>query len=678
MSLATDATRAQQRDAAVEWCRELNRLDPLSGRFAAGLIRALAERGDRAEGLAFARTHETLIRSELDADPDPEVRRLVAELKTLASPGAASQGIGATEARPPARGNEELAPSTLALAPYPAVGSRTTRGWRLPVAAAGAVALIAFLAFPGGPFRESLSRGGGPSGSVAASTSSPTAARLYEEGLRAIDRDDVKSAGQLMRAALEDDSTFAMAAYHQARLATRAGDVTPDGRPATAARRTALSLARRAPDRDRLLITADLLTDDLAPAAVAVAESLATIYPEDARAMAVVGRVLTTSGDWNGAATAYQRAIALDSVAERVGSTTCAVCRHLTALGEVYLWWDSLDAAERTANRNLRRRPETFSPLHQLAIIAARRGDSASTYHWFRRMVAAGVSDRAWKIYLDVHLEDYDTFASAIPQLLSSSSPHDWGNGAWLQLIALRNQGRLRDAMQFHRTGHLPGLPALTVQRTPDGHNAAILPFERGEPRVAARAFRVAVPVGPDWAPGHVARGMAWQGTLTGMALAAASDTAAVRAMADSVERWGSGSLYGRDRRAHHYLRGILHSAVGRHEDAIADFDSAIHSPSLGFTRVNYEMARSFLALGRAPEAVHVLQAALRGEIDASNLYVTRTELHELLARAFDLAGRPDSAAVHYRAVVRAWRSADPQFHARRNAAAAWLARSTR
>jgi hypothetical protein len=38
----------------------------------------------------------------------------------------------------------------------------------------------------------------------------------------------------------------------------------------------------------------------------------------------------------------------------------------------------------------------------------------------------------------------------------------------------------------------------------------------------------------------------------------------------------------------------------------------------------------------------------------------------------------PDSTAVHYRAVVQAWRRADPMFHQRRDRAAAWLAQNER
>jgi thioredoxin-like negative regulator of GroEL len=88
---------------------------------------------------------------------------------------------------------------------------------------------------------------------------------------------------------------------------------------------------------------------------------------------------------------------------------------------------------------------------------------------------------------------------------------------------------------------------------------------------------------------------------------------------------------------------------------------------------VNYELARALLRVGRPTEAVATLQSSLRGEVDASNLYITRTDLHELLADAFYAAGQTDSAAAHYRAVATAWRRADPMYHARRARALARL-----
>jgi hypothetical protein len=71
------------------------------------------------------------------------------------------------------------------------------------------------------------------------------------------------------------------------------------------------------------------------------------------------------------------------------------------------------------------------------------------------------------------------------------------------------------------------------------------------------------------------------------------------------------------------------------------------------------------LRLERPGEAVTVLQPAVRGAIEGSNLYTTNTDLRELLAHAWDAAGGRDSALVHYRAVLHAWQRADPILHDR-------------
>jgi len=122
----------------------------------------------------------------------------------------------------------------------------------------------------------------------------------------------------------------------------------------------------------------------------------------------------------------------------------------------------------------------------------------------------------------------------------------------------------------------------------------------------------------------------------------------------------------------------MLHQAAGRHADAAREFQAAIHSPTMGFTRVNYELARCLIRVGRPQEAIAALQSALRGDLDAGALYVTHTELHELLAQAFDSARMTDSAATHYRALTKAWQRADREFWPRRDAAQSWLARQDR
>jgi predicted Zn-dependent protease len=109
----------------------------------------------------------------------------------------------------------------------------------------------------------------------------------------------------------------------------------------------------------------------------------------------------------------------------------------------------------------------------------------------------------------------------------------------------------------------------------------------------------------------------------------------------------------------------LLWRARGDEGKAAIEFRAAISSPNFGFTRINYELGQSLLSLGRPMEAVAILQPALRGALDASNLYVTRTALHELLARAWDAGGNRDSARVHWAQVDRAWAGADPAFRSR-------------
>ena len=809
LSLANEASQAGEHDAAVEWWRALTLRDPLSGRFALGYVKALAARGDRADALTFVRQHTAVVRRELEADPDPEIKRLEGELRSMPSRNAERRTPVSVEAAA-----EDVERTVVAepeeSTPVPeAVGGRMSRRSRArrSVVAVGAAAVLMLTAtaalarqrgwfvrdtrsvmaigliredglpdsqrvggvltdmlatnlarveglavlansrvlemmqatqgrdssaayadaarragasellegrvttLPRGSLelemrRVELSSGivrevyraratdryalvdsltqvvahrfrlASPTGSVAAATtSSPMAYRLYEEGLRAFFQFDAKAAQRLMRAALEEDSAFVMAAYYEAVVGAVLGiDTLPDGRYVTDAQETALRLARRAPEGPRLMISADLLMQRSEPEALAVAESLAIRFPDDPRALATLANARWTNGDWPGSAQAIERAIALDSAAEAKSGPVCHLCRDYSALAEAYAWWDSLPAAERTMHRYLNARPDGRDAWHMLAIAPSRRGDSAAAYRAFRQAVAAGGGDPAHiGLRIDLSLGAYEKVERDVQPLLASSAAGEQAVGINSLLFALRNEGRLRDATELHETGWLTGFPA--TPRSPNDFDAAILALERGDGRAAAAVFHhKARQLPPRASPGYRARIRTWNTTLEAMALAAAGDTGSVRALIDTVEQWGSRSAYGRDRKAHHYLRGLMFVAQRRDDDAVREFQAAIHSPNLGFTRVNYELARALLRLGRPAEAVNTLQSSLRGEIDASNLYITRTDLHELLAQAFDSAGQRDSAAAHYRAVVSAWRRADARYASRRDSAAAWLA----
>ena len=82
-TLAANATKRNDHWDAAEWWRRLAAHDPMSARYAVGLMRALAQGGDRAAALDHARVHEELVRGELEAEPDPEVTDLAKELRGM-------------------------------------------------------------------------------------------------------------------------------------------------------------------------------------------------------------------------------------------------------------------------------------------------------------------------------------------------------------------------------------------------------------------------------------------------------------------------------------------------------------------------------------------------------------------------------------------------------------------
>jgi DNA-binding SARP family transcriptional activator/TolB-like protein len=96
--LAEQAAAAGNHQEAVKRWRDIVAMDRLSCRNALGFLRALAAAGDRAGALDFARTYESLVRYELDTEPDEEFVQYVAQLRQAT----------------PARGSSALTPSATA------------------------------------------------------------------------------------------------------------------------------------------------------------------------------------------------------------------------------------------------------------------------------------------------------------------------------------------------------------------------------------------------------------------------------------------------------------------------------------------------------------------------------------------------------------------------------------
>ena len=94
--LADAAADRNEHTVAVQWRRKLASVEPLSSRFAVGLIEAMIAAGDQAGALRSALVHEELVRQELESEADPEVAGWIQRLKAgrVAVPARTEKKIG--------------------------------------------------------------------------------------------------------------------------------------------------------------------------------------------------------------------------------------------------------------------------------------------------------------------------------------------------------------------------------------------------------------------------------------------------------------------------------------------------------------------------------------------------------------------------------------------------------
>ena len=512
-----------------------------------------------------------------------------------------------------------------------------------------------------------------PPGSIAGvTTRSVTAYSLYVEGVRTLADGDASAAERLFAAALREDSTFAMAAYYYSRASALRV-------PMVHRLRRAVRLSATATERERLTIRTGWASLVASPELGAVADSLVTRYPQETDGHFYAGIARMQAAEYMAAIPYLRRVVEMDSVSFTRADTVagCNACRAMTEIVSAYVLADSLVAAEREARRWTRLQPKRAASWAALWDVLERAGKFEEAAKLVEQVAALDLDPVTAMTRASTHAlrtGDLTRGEQVVRAALQAGNAAAQREALWQLVLSLRYQGRMTDAIAAARRYRLlqapvdSGPPGIV---SPAAAPLAVALYEAGRYREAAALFdSMSHWRAPEDAPSGAARERTWRLTHKARALAALGDTAAVAALADTITQVGSRSGHARDRRLGHYARGLVLLARKDLAGAESAFRSAIVSVPAGYTRLNCDLALVLLDLGRPRDAVAILQPVLRGKVDASNYYATHTEVHALLARAWDAAGRADSAAVHHAWVARAWVNGDPPYAERAAAAA--------
>lgn len=513
--------------------------------------------------------------------------------------------------------------------------------------------------------------GKAPAGSLAdVSTGSVEAYRAYEAGLRTYYAGHVAEAEKLFADALAKDSSFAMAQYYYS-LATASGS-RAEG---SVRMQRAVELAERASDRERLLIRATWAFYNSSPSIRAYAETLTVRYPTELDGYMWAGQGAILAADWRAARGRFLEVIARDSLGLQGKTVRCLACEAFASLIGSMIQEDSLPAALAEARRWRRLQPGSGQAHRVQSVVFAQLGMGDSARAMLRKAdsLEPGATN-AWVYLAAAYMwnNQFDSAAMLARAVVQTSTGVARSDGYWVLGIASRQQGQLNEALSAARAYRAAKAdPAPRGSAPVSAYLEGQVLYEMGRLREAAMLFdsisRSAIPFEDS---ASSARTRVWSWTHMATALSTAGDTSRLATLADTMQRLGQISGLERDRRLHHYVRGLLFKARGDDDRAVREFQEAITARNGGYTRAYYELAAAQLRLRRPAEAIAALQPVPRSVFEGTALYLSHTEAHELLGKAWEAAGNRDSAAYHYRLVAKVWENADPRFTPRRLEAA--------
>lgn len=489
-------------------------------------------------------------------------------------------------------------------------------------------------------------------------TRSLVAFRFYEEGLRAFYQGDALAAHRMFSEAFAEDSTFAMALHYDRQARQGAGLLTSD---VDTMLPQLEELAGRRPERERLRILAMWADAVHPPNQLAIAESLATLYPLELEGLYFLARARVVSGDFLGGLPPLRRLIVLDSLSIRGGRARCLACEAYAEMIAIYNRTDSLAASERTAREWTRLQPEAARAWWYLGSVLEYQDRYDEALAARARAMPLQPGNRVDPVYpamIAIRAGNWSRADALLTDRMRDGPPAVRDYAASVRVTSLRSQGRMREALALARERGYRLAEAIVLTEMGRGAEAVAI-FDS-----IARAKPAGYP--ERYTAGH--RPRPWMLTHAATALFVAGDTTRLDSLARLIDAAARASSVARDRRLVSYVRGLQWSARGDHGRAEVAFRAAVHSLNNSYSRVNYELARTLLALGRPRDAIAILEPSLRGGLDGGNYYLNRTEIHALLGRAYDRAGESVNALSHYERVVNTWASADPSYGKRREA----------